>query len=309
MLALSSDVRYSFSGHEGFPFRYTWLTKAVATVGKHPDIFVRDDAPVVLGVGKNMARSIRHWSLALDLIEPAEHRGHVRVTPFGVRLSGPDGWDPYLEDIGTLWLLHWKLASTLERASTWCLAFTRWNSSPFARDELVSWLHDVAQASPGTRATAASLRRDVDVFIRSYVPTAPSREIPLEDTFDCPLVELGLVEEVDRGVYRFPRTERPSLPEDILLYSLMEFSERQFPARHSLSFETVQFAVGSPGAVFKLTETAMAYRLENLPSWTGLAYDETAGMRVIRRIRAGCEKTGDPIECLERYYTRLGKAE
>ena len=48
------------------------------------------------------------------------------IDDIGNALFGPTGWDPYLENPGTLWLLHWHLVNRWERASTWFLAFTRW---------------------------------------------------------------------------------------------------------------------------------------------------------------------------------------
>jgi len=68
MVALQ-EVTAKFSGHETFTLRYGWLTKAVAAVKSDPEIFSRDDAMVSLGVGKNMVRSIRHWSTSLGIVE------------------------------------------------------------------------------------------------------------------------------------------------------------------------------------------------------------------------------------------------
>lgn len=63
--------RYGFSGHQTFPFRYSWLPKGVQAVGEDPEVFSRPDAFVRLGVGKNMAASIRFWCEALGLIRMA----------------------------------------------------------------------------------------------------------------------------------------------------------------------------------------------------------------------------------------------
>jgi hypothetical protein len=127
-------IKYGFAGHETFPFRYTWLPKGIGCLLEHPDLFTQDDALVMLGVGKNMVRSIRHWCVALDVIEPEGRRGMMRPTGLGLSLFGDEGWDPYLEDTGTLWLLHWKLAGRPRPASTWHLAFTRWSTERFVRD-------------------------------------------------------------------------------------------------------------------------------------------------------------------------------
>ena len=65
----SDKINVSFSGHETFPFRYTWLKKGVDAVRENPTIFADDLATITLGVGKNMVRSIHHWCQVIELIE------------------------------------------------------------------------------------------------------------------------------------------------------------------------------------------------------------------------------------------------
>lgn len=298
--------RYSFSGHESFPFRFAWLSKGVQGALLRADLFTRDDAPTFLGVGKNMVNAIRHWCLALALIEPEGKAGRVRVTDLGKQLFAADGWDPYLEDVGTLWLLHWLLVRTAARASTWHLAFTRWNTPSFTRELLISWLVDIVRETRIVRATPNSLRRDVDVFVRTYTPAHPTREFSLEDTFDCPLVELGLLQEVEPRLFRFTRSSRPSLPRAIFTFALLDYWQQRFPHQRALSFETIRVGPGSPGEAFKLSESALAERLENLPPWSGLNHDETAGTRVVLRSGHSGSAWGPwPMEALHHYYGYL----
>ena len=106
---MTGTGRVSFSGHETFPFRYTWLKKAVDAVGGDEYAFHADDAMVKFGVGKNMVSSMRHWGLATGMLEEGAARRGSRVKPFratelGALLFRDEGWDPYLEDPGTLWL-------------------------------------------------------------------------------------------------------------------------------------------------------------------------------------------------------------
>ena len=63
-MPLLQETTVRFSGHETFTLRYGWLTKAVARVRSDRRVFTREDAMVAFGVGKNMVRSIRHWSMA-----------------------------------------------------------------------------------------------------------------------------------------------------------------------------------------------------------------------------------------------------
>ena len=294
-----SVIRYGFTGHETFPFRYTWLPKGIGKLLEHPELYAREDALVRLGVGKNMVRSLRHWCLATRTIERGERKGHMKVTDLGLSLLGNDGWDPFLEDPGTLWLLHWQLVSRPSPASTWHLAFTHWRTDRFVRDELVNWLSGFARRVSGTRPTSASLRRDVDVFIRTYVPAQAKRERPMEDTFDCPLVELGLLIETERGVYRFARGPKLTLPDGVFASALIEYWLLTAPDTNTLSFDAILYGPGSPGGAFKLSENALAERLERLPDWTGLTFSDTAGTRNV--LRTECEDF-DPLEALGRYY-------
>lgn len=282
-LTFAETARYSFSGHETFPLRYAWLPKGVQGSQAHPSLFTRDDAMVLLGVGKNMVTSIRFWCETLRLIELTD-RGKIALpTPLGQALFCDGGWDPYLEDPGTLWLLHWLLVSRRDKASTWYLAYTQFHGPTFTRDSLTEWLMKRIQQTPLVRTTPASVRRDVEVFIRTYTPSHASRDLPLEDTFDCPLVDLGLIKEVERGTYEFVRGPKPGLPQAIFTYALLQFWEQTAPLQHTLSFESILYGGGSPGAAFKLSENAVAAYLEDLPEWCHLSYDETAGRRLLTR--------------------------
>src|SRR3989304_2015644 len=105
---------FRFSGHETFPCRYSWLPKAYVALTADPRIFVDEDGAMIsLGVGKNMARAIRFWAQAAGLAELAAD-GCYRITPFGRAVFGEDGFDPFLEDVRTLWLIHWRLATNVE---------------------------------------------------------------------------------------------------------------------------------------------------------------------------------------------------
>ena len=99
--------RYSFSGHESFFCKPLWLKKAYDAMNEGVN-FSSPDAVAALGVGKNMVASIRFWSRAFGLST------NDIPTPFAVSIFDTDkGYDPYLEDEGTLWLLHYYLLITI----------------------------------------------------------------------------------------------------------------------------------------------------------------------------------------------------
>lgn len=279
-------LQQSFSGHETFTFRYPWLKKGYDAALDDGNVFLRDDAITSLGVGKNMVRSIRHWCLAAGVLEHGEVGSAVRATDLGKLLLSDDGLDPYLEDPATLWLLHWQIASNRSRATTWFWTFSHYNEPEFTRDALASTLFKWTQTLPGKQAVESSVRRDVEVFLRTYVRSRASRGEIAEDTLDCPLTELGLIVQPGDGqAYRFQRGAQRGLPDGVLLYAVLRFWDSFAPAAETLALNDLARQPGSPGRIFKIDESSLAERLEGIERETDgkLSYGETAGLRQLYR--------------------------
>jgi hypothetical protein len=297
---------FSFSGHETFVFRYGWLKKAVdatdPTTG-NPHVFAEEDAIVTLGVGKNMVRSIRHWGLSTGVLEEeARSRGaQVQPTRFGQFIFGAGGQDQFLEDPNTLWLLHWNILSNPQRCTTWHLAFNAIPSNEFTRDQLVRLIEEeVRRRNPKAKSSGNTLKRDVDVFLRTYIPARASRGSVAEESLDCPLVELQLIEEVaGSGMFQIRRDPKTTLSDSMFAYALVDFWDRTAPQQETLAFTEAAYGKGSPGIAFKLDENSLAERLERLELTTNgdLLYAETAGLKQVYR-----KKLRQKFEYLEAYY-------
>ena len=300
-----------FAGHETFTLRYGWLKKAVDATGERPDVFSQDDALVTLGVGKNMVRSIRHWGLVTGVLEEdagvSNNRGRfIRPSGLGSLLFGPQGFDPYLEDAGTLWLLHWQLAGNPDGPTTWYWAFNLFNEVEFTKDKLIGDIRALSRQSGWSRVADSSLRRDLDCFIRTYVHSRATRTVVLEETLDCPLAELGLIQELEANrFYVFTRGERASLPPAVFTYALLVFWERTASQREAITFDEVSYRPGSPGRVFKLSEDALSEYLDRVESCTqgAVSYSVTAGLRQLYR-RQSCDSLG----VLRAHYAPRGRS-
>ena len=302
----TANGKASFSGHESFPLRYAWLKKSVDAAGQDEFTFVAPDAMVRLGVGKNMVSSMRHWGLTLGMLEeerPVPGRGRVRpIRPseLGQSLLADDGWDPYLEDPATLWLLQWRLVSGPERATTWWWVFNHYPGVIFTRAELQKGLETlIAQRPSWSRTTGASLKRDIDVFIRTYAPQRRGKT-GLEDTLDCPLADLGLIRESNQQqTFQIVRGPRASLPIDIFGYALAEYLVDRAAKTQTITLEELAFGEGSPGRVFCLDEPGLILRLDQMESITsgGVVFDETAGLRQLY-----VHQLPEPIEMLRQCY-------
>ena len=300
-MIVHQEVTTKFSGHETFTLRYGWLTKAVAGVKSDPGIFARDNAMVAFGVGKNMVRSIRHWCMAFGIIEedpdvPNNRGRFLRTTRLGEFVLADRGIDPYLEDSGTLWLLHFQLASSPVGPTTWYWTFNHCPRTEFTVDQLVADLLRLASDAGDQRSSAGTIRRDVNCFVRTYLAAKRSRSVAIEDTLDCPLVELGLLHEIDdSGSLGFSRGDHPTLPTHVFAFALLTFWRTRAAEASTLSFNDIAYESGSPGRVFKLTESAVSDHLRQLNDVTGgaLTFDSTGGLSQVYRHRE-C----DPLEVM-----------
>lgn len=288
---MAGSRHVTFSGHETFTFRYGWLKKGVDGVHTDPLIFTRDDATTRLGVGKNMVKSVRHWCLKLGLIE--ESATGLRVSDWGSRLlAGDSPLDPYLEDPSSLWLLHWNLVSGPEAPTTWYWVFNELRGHEFSKRQLVQGLHQISESRGNGRSTTNTIKRDVDCFIRTYVAN-PGRGKVLEESLDCPLVELELVHAVEDGeVYRFTARPNSTLSDAVLGYCVADYwsSRRQGKATpETLPLEELCYGVGSPGRAFRLSEGDILNRAERLAKSFSCYYRfaDNSGLKQLLR-------TGDP---------------
>jgi hypothetical protein len=305
-----------FAGHETFPCRYGWLKKSFDAIDMAIDedarrhAFSPDVAIATFGVGKNMVASMRHWALACGVLEANGVRGklgEICPTTVGRLIFGGEG-DPYLERPASLWVLHWRLVSTPGRATAWYYAFNEFNETIFSRDvlagRLVARLEDLRESGrlAGGRITRATVERDAECLIRTYVPRTGARA-GAEDSLECPFAELGLIAPLAGvGAVQFRRGPKPSLPDEVFAFALAEFWRDHFATRGSLTVETVTHEPGSPGRAFLLDEDSVVERLERIDriSQGSFAWDESTGLRqVSARVAIG---GANPERLIERLY-------
>jgi hypothetical protein len=302
------NQNYRISGHESFPCRYTWLPKAVQGLSRDPRLFADEEqAMVALGVGKNMVRSIRFWSQVSGMVAAtARGAGHA-PTELGRLILGDGGLDPYLEDIRTLWLIHWNLSTHVEAPLlAWDYLLNHWQETDLVPSRALNALQKAALMQD-EKLSRVTLEQHLETFLHTYTPTRGRKGEVQEDNLDCPLVELELITKVGERenegrrepVYNFRRDAKPDISPELFAYCLCDFWQKRHADDETLAFREVAHGRGSPGQIFKLPEDDIRERVERLRQQTGgfLSFFESSNTQQVRRA-----ERRDTIQLLREVY-------
>ncbi|WP_445736096.1 DUF4007 family protein [Mariniflexile sp.] len=215
MIESSEITKYTFSGHDSFQCRQLWLKKGYDYV-KEGKSFNDEDAVVRLGVGKNMVSSIRFWLKAFNITDNKDV-----PTEFGKRLLDDEiGYDPYLEDEASLWLLHYQLVNN-GHASIYSIIFNEFRKENlfFHQITFVNYVKRIGENNPDLNFNENTVGKDFTVFTNLYKSDSDSKNV--EDSFSGILSEIEFLKARDKQYY-IENTERDNLPELVVLYAILD---------------------------------------------------------------------------------------
>ncbi|KAF5042802.1 hypothetical protein DSECCO2_508850 [anaerobic digester metagenome] len=240
---MTENIRYSFSGHDSFYCKSLWLKKGYDFIVANND-FNAPDAVIKLGVGKNMVSSIRFWMRAFYLY----NEDGLTLTAHYL-FDNQNGKDIYIEDLGTLWLLHYLLVKS-EFASIYKLFFIdfhRERSYEFTREQLQNFLkRKNAETRYAHLFNENTVKRDIGVLIQNYV--TPQQNKSNED-FSALLLNLNLLKQSENKSLYFNMKGKNNLPLEILLYAIIDDKKDE----NIVSFEELM----DIALIFCLTKTEL----------------------------------------------------
>lgn len=316
-LSLASDgdvprratVGLAFARHETFYPRFGWLKKGLDAAMADAEVFLREDAAARLGVGKNMARSIRYWCHAFKLLDEANVPGSRSLasvpSAFGTQLLGPGGWDPFLEDPASLWLLHWKLLMVPCSATAWHVAFGVLPAAEFSTDSLTEALAEyTAVMHPGARTAPSSFRKDAALIARMYGEVYAGAAAS-EETLQCPFADLGLLRPgAAPRTYAFHFGAKPGLPADIVVAACLEYAAAEGTSARTVRLSRLLRDPSGPGMVFKLTEGVLCEAIDEVARRERrVRLSDTGGLV---QLNFEHEPASLAARVLGRYYARHG---
>jgi hypothetical protein len=272
----STSLKYTFSGHESFQCRHLWLKKGYDYLNRGK-LFSDEDAVSLLGVGKNMVSSIRFWMKGFNLLSNDD-----KLTDFAHSLLSDDGYDPYLEDEASLWLLHYFLVKK-GFASTYSIVFNelRREKIEFSKENFIAFLRRKSETERSLVINEKTLNEDFSVFSKMYLRTdAQSRD--KEDSFTGLLTELDLVKCYNKGkneYYIIENSERNEIPDEIILFAILDNEE--FDA--SINLNSIEMNLNSVGSVFAMNRTGLLSKIENITQKCDfIIFNDHAGVKELQ---------------------------
>ena len=290
-----------FRAHETFFIRKGWLNKGMKYISIKPDVFVdKEENPMdVLGIGSNMVKSLRYWLQAVGLTkEPTHGRRLQEFTELGQSVFANDR---YIEELGTLYLLHYKLATNKADATAWYYFFNEFGMAEFTKEDFVSALQNyVLMSDEETSVAMRSLNDDFACIINTYLPrykSNPNRVSP-ENNIDCPFGELGLIDVLskEKKIYKKSIPAPESFDPWIVLAVIID----QADGRSEIGLNELLTAQCNIGRIFNLDAITMLEVLHQIEKLGEIKIIRTAGLDIIR-----INNQRNFQECVDIYYANI----
>lgn len=298
-----------FRAHDTFFIRKGWLYKGIRNVAIDPSVFMGTNGnPMdILGIGSNMVKSLRYWLQAVGLTsEPNAGRRTQSFTELGEIIFE---YDRYMEEMGTLWLLHYNLASNKQNATAWYAFFNEFNLNEFTRDDFVVFLNSFVRMHD-CEVSDRSLEDDFNCIINTYVPRIKSNpeKVHPESNIDCPLGELGLLDIVNKNhkdehgkkqiLYKKSTPKKESIHPLILLAVILDNAK----GAKEIKISSIQNDINNAGKIFNLDIITLVNSLNKIELLGYIKVIRTAGLDVVH-----ITNDMDFFMCVRKYYRTINE--
>lgn len=264
--------KYKLKGHESFIIRDGWLTKGIIAVRKDPKLFSTNSGSDALGVGTNMAKSIRYWLRTAGLT--LENSKGVFLTEIGRIIYEKD---LYFEDLFSLWIMHANIACNFVMATSWNLFFNHMNlSSAFSRDEMFDMMRSLITEYTGEQEPSErSVKDDCSAIISMYSRGGEQNDDP-EEKRNSPFEELGLLSKAgSKSIKKRPMIDR--IDPLVILYIFVERLNQE----KSLQIDALTDEENMPGRILNLNRIVINEFLDMLQNRGYIIVNRTAGLDIV----------------------------
>lgn len=252
-------MKTSFSGHEKFDCKLSWLPLAYQNINAvYNDI---EDAIAITGLGSNKVKSLKQWISKFTLRNDDEFSVQAQI----IFLN-----DPYLERVESLWILHVYISQNFEKATLYYLFFNEFFIPNFTKESLLERTKEWCEKQ-NIKMADNTLESDIMVLRKMYLKDEKSNSL---------FSDLHLLSKVDNE-YIFNVKNPAELTDKAFLYIFLYFIRNINDS--TVSVKDLQYGKTSLQYTLGLTEEKLLEKLEKLNELSNgqIAYQEASGIKQI----------------------------
>lgn len=265
---------YRFKGHESFVPREGWFTKALIEIsGDNGESTFKDYYGADrLGVGPNMAKAIRYWLEAAELIQVKA--GKASLTKIGEVILAND---VYIEDPFTLWIIHMNVVMNKDKATAWYLFFSEFEMESFTIEELKNVMTHLVQVNYGGDKAPSnnSVIADCDAILQMYAKERVGNVDP-EEKKKSPFYPLHLIRS-EGDTYRKIQPTGARLDKQVIWYGIC----KSMNGENSFSIDELVNKSGLVGKSLNIKRSMLIEYVDALADVGKLTLNKTAGLDMI----------------------------
>lgn len=278
--------KYTFSGHESFHCKTTWLKRGFDFINDGHS-FNDEDAVVKLGVGKNMVSSIRYWMKSFGLL----NQDNTLTLLADFLYNDRTGKDKFNEDVSTLWLLHYSLVRN-EAASIYNFTFKEFHKqrNEFEREHLLGYIkRRCIEDGCQYLYNENTVKKDIGVLLQNYVePESRNHE-----EFTALLQGLNLIKRMSKNSYGFNYINHSKMTPEVFLHAIIQEKDGASVSFDLLLDIALVFCMTTSDLIDIINKLCALYSKE-------LVYSDIAG---IKQLQFKSELS--EFEVLNSYYSKL----
>lgn len=298
-----------FRAHETFAIRKGWLHKGMKNIVSSPTVFIDKEVNPMekLGLGTNMVKALRYWLQVSGLTYENQKTRMQFLTRFGELV-----WenDKYIEEDGTLYLIHYFLSSNKEMGTSWYYFFNCYNATEFTKESYLEsmklFLYDQEKENGGKeiKFSERALLEDLDCILRTYLPS--QTKYSPESNMDSPFLNLQLLKVIDIKEKVFAKNSPLSLVINPLIILAIIVNEKEKLEEKDgikvsdIKISTLESAPNNIGRIFNLNNLTVAMYLDKLQNMGYIKVVRTAGLDIVK-----INEELTFIDVVEKYYKSI----
>lgn len=263
------DNKIKLKGHESFSIREGWITKGIFEIKDNSKLFSEKNLTDILGIGTNMVKSLKYWLITAGIIKETK-KTEYELTELGNLI---EQYDPYMEDVFSLYFIHFSIVNNIERAIIWNIFYNKCNIKNFSKKELLEQVEYILETE-NLEYNEKMLIDEISILLKTY--TIDEKNGTPENNFTCPLTELKLIRKIDKDLYQKEKSALNILNPYIVYWGLISQTDS-----NSINIDDLIKGDNSVCKLLNLDRVLLNEYLDILKKENLITVNRTAGLNMV----------------------------